>query len=81
MTARKGNTFYNTKAITLITRKTTLMDQRAQEGKQALQQYLWTSSEEASIHTAVMTTMREIQKKRGHEIGNIYRLAEFNTGH
>ena len=35
----------------------------------------------ATIHTAEMTAMREIQKKRGKEMGNIYRLADLNTGH
>ena len=33
---------------------------------------------EVSIHTAEMT-MRDI-KKRGHEMNNIYRLAELNAG-
>ena len=27
-----------------------------------------------------MTAIKEMQKKRGHEMGNIYRLAEFNAG-
>ena len=31
--------------------------------------------EVASIHTAEMT------EKKGHEMGNIYRLAQFNAGH
>ena len=38
--------------------------------------------EEASIHTTEMTILkiavREIKKERKHEMGNIYRLAEFN---
>ena len=41
--------------------------------------------EEASIHTAEMTTiifaMREIQKKREHEMSNLYRITEFYAGH
>ena len=32
--------------------------------------------EEATIHTAEMTAMKE----RGHKMGNIYRLVEFNAG-
>ena len=38
----------------------------------------------ASIHTVEMTAiiaMREIQKIRGHVMGNIYRLNKFNGGH
>ena len=70
--------------ITVIARKPTLMDQKAQEGKQVFQQYSWTSleesttrrPEEAFIHTAEMTALKiaitEIQKKRKHEMGNIY---------
>ena len=41
----KNSTSYNTKEITVITRKPTLTDERAQEGKQALKQYLRTSPE------------------------------------
>ena len=37
--------------------------------------------EETFIHTAEMTIMREIQKKRGNKKGSIYRLAEFNAGY
>ena len=41
-------------------------------------------SEKSSIHiaemTAIETVLREIQKE-GHEMGNIYRLAELNAGH
>ena len=36
--------------------------------------------EEASIHTAEMTATRHT-KERGHEMGNIYKLTEFNDGH
>ena len=36
--------------------------------------------EEAFIHTAEVTAMKEI-KKRGHEMGNIYKFAEFNACH
>ena len=35
----ENSTSYNTKQITVLTRKPTLTDQRAQEGKYALQQY------------------------------------------
>ena len=35
--------------------------------------------EEAEI-TVKRIAMREIKKKRGHEVSNIYRLAEFNAG-
>ena len=37
--------------------------------------------EEASILTAEMTAMKKMQKMRGHEMGDIYRLAEQNAGH
>ena len=40
------------------------MDQSAQEGKYTLQQYSWISSEEVSIHTSEMTTMREIKRRK-----------------
>ena len=36
--------------------------------------------EEASIHTAEMTPMKEI-KEKGQKMGNIYRLVELNAGH
>ena len=58
-----GNDRENTNDTIVISRKPTLMDQKQQEGKQALQQYLLTSSE-ASIHTAEMTAMRKIQKRK-----------------
>ena len=29
----------------------------------------------------IKIAMREIQKRREHEMDNIYRLAEFNAGH
>ena len=48
----------------VITWKPTLMDQSAQEGKYTLQQYSWISSEEVSIHTSEMTTMREIKRRK-----------------
>ena len=40
--------------------------------------------EEAFIHTTEITaikTGRRVREKREHEMGNIYRLAEFNAGH
>ena len=46
MRARESSTSYNTKENTVIARKPTRMDQRAQEGKQALQLYLQTSPNE-----------------------------------
>ena len=64
MTARKSSNSYNTKEII---RKPTLTDQRA-------------LLEQASIHTAEITAMREIQK-RGHKMDNIYRLVELNARH
>ena len=58
---RESSISYNTKEKTVIIKKPTLMHQRAQEEKQALQQYSWTSSEEESIHTAEITAIRELQ--------------------
>ena len=68
MTARKNST----REVIVVARRPTLTDQRAQEGKRALQQYSRTSleeeslPEEASVHAAEMTAikiaMREIQK-------------------
>ena len=46
MTAKESSTSYKTKKKTVITRKPTLTDQRAQEGKKALQQYSQISPEE-----------------------------------
>ena len=38
--------------------------------------------EEASIHIAEMTAIKtEMKEKRGHKMGNIYRLVELNAGH
>ena len=48
-----------------ITRKPTLTDQRAQEGKYALQQYLRTSSEEGHSSTSIHTD--EITVKNSNE--------------
>ena len=64
MTVRESSTSYNARENTVSTRKPTLMDQRAQDGKQALQQYLQASPEEgalleeASIYTAEMIAIR-----------------------
>ena len=59
MRARESSTSYNTKGNTVVAKKPTRMDQRAQEGKldiirrEAL-------PEEASIHASEMTTIKEI---------------------
>ena len=39
--------------------------------------YSQTPPEDAFIHTAEMTAMKE----RGYKMGNIYRLIELNAGH
>ena len=77
MIARENSTFYNSKETKVITWKPTVMDQRAQERKQALQQYFWTSPEEESIYTAKMTAMRQILKKE--EMGNMYRTQYWSS--
>ena len=49
--SEKNSTSYNTKEITVITRKPTVTNQRAQEVKWALQQYSRTTPEEKQTFT------------------------------
>ena len=63
MRANKSSTSYNTKKNTIVPKKPTQTDQRAQEGMQAMLLYSQTSPEEASIHTAEMTAMKEIKER------------------
>ena len=62
--AGKSSTSYNTKRNTVVVRKPTQMDQRAQEGKYAMLLYSRTPPEEASIHTAAMKEIKEREEIR-----------------
>ena len=65
MKARESSTLYNTKEITVI-RKPTLTDQRRKVGFAAVFMDIirrGTLPEEASIHIAEITALREIQKR------------------
>ena len=61
MTPRESSSSYKTKDITVITRKLTLANQKAQEGKKALK----TSPKEASIH-------KEMERQRSSKTRNRY---------
>ena len=88
MIARESSTFYNTKENIVMTRKPTWTDQRAWEGKLALQQYSRTSLEEEHyqhFHPHSWNYRNKNRhdrdtKKRGHEMNNIYRFTELNAG-
>ena len=86
MRARESSTSYNTKRNTVVAKKANT-DGSKSTGRKVGYAAVFTDTtrrgalpEEASIHTAEMTAMKD-KKERVHKMGHTYRLVEFNAGH